>query len=336
MNFLFRALFAAFLMSAVGAQTLPLPVCLAFNDGAGPAVPGHSYCRAYAETSFVVPGPMTVQRVDVFADVSGVAVNVLVRDEATGVWSWGNAPPQFGAAWQSIGLLAPVTLTPGGTCTLQFWGTPPTLQASAIVTLYGKLSGPTPFVVTSNCSGSPLSSCTFQPPCNAPPATYNLMLRLRGSGCTGGSTPFSTSIGTGCGSPAPTLAVASAQLPLVGNANFGLLLVAPTSLGSQAELYFAFGHDPAGVPFEMGHPCRAYLDAATFQLNLSLGYEPLRSTTLASPGWFVPLPIPDDAALVGVVVTFQALVFGPGGVPLSFAPGLLVSVSNAVEIVIGY
>lgn len=127
--------------------------------------------------------------------------------------------------------------------------------------------------------------------------------------------------GTGCGTPALTLAANG--LPTLGNVTFFLdLQNGPPS--SPAYLFAALG--AAAVPTPLGGGCELFLDLQEVLTFLSQGINPW-AVLPTGPGGAVAfsLPVPGDPALAGFRIDFQAAV-SDASAPVGFV------VSNAVAL----
>lgn len=123
--------------------------------------------------------------------------------------------------------------------------------------------------------------------------------------------PLVTTVGAGCGSPAPILA--ARDLPTVGNAEFGLDLVA----GTPSSLAVFAGSDTVANQPLLG-------------CTLLVGGQQVTATVPTNASGFATrdLPIPNVPTLLGTQWYFQGLVPQPAA-PAGFA------LSGAVEITVG-
>jgi hypothetical protein len=151
--------------------------------------------------------------------------------------------------------------------------------------------------------------------------------------CTAGIPAITTLAGIGCGTPVMNL---SSGFATVGAQTFSMNLQSASPAGAQAYLFLAEGSITAGVPVEGGHPCSVFLNLVSFANLSAFGYEPFTIATITtSNAASFAVPIPNDAALAGYDVTFQAAVIDPSGIPLSTVPGVGLKLSNALQIQIG-
>jgi hypothetical protein len=333
-----RASMALVLIAVLGASMLPAQTasqlfsCVAFNDDpTGIPVPIYC-CNMTASTSFVAASAFIATELEVMGTSATPGLCGTLANATTGMSASTCVSTTLPAAqWRTM-TFTPVAFAPGDTCVISLWPLVTTMAGMLGMTLHSNPAGTTPFTLNRTCFGTP---CIFTPapPCPVPPSIENLMFRLRGPACTGGSPGSTTTVGIPCGSPAPTL---TSPIPVVGNGSFGLYIASGWPVGAPAYLFLAEGSATAGVPVESGHPCTLYLGLASLANLASLGYEPIASATVDSFGSATfPMPIPGLPVLIGARVTFQAAIVDPTGVPLSTVPGVAIKLTNAVQLQIG-
>ena len=134
--------------------------------------------------------------------------------------------------------------------------------------------------------------------------------------------------GVGCnGSNSQLVVLTNNGMPSIGSNTFGLTLSgAPAN--SFGYLFLALGLSPAPVP--LTPTCNLYLDITTMSLLMSTGLSPIGPLPLGPAGSiFVPTPIPNQAGLLGAIISVQGAVID-GGVAGGF------TTSNALALILGY
>jgi hypothetical protein len=77
----------------------------------------------------------------------------------------------------------------------------------------------------------------------------------------------------------------------------------------------------------------SYLEPHSFQALSASGLEPLATFSLVPFQTVWSIGIPADPALAGVIVTTQALILGPSGIPTPVGNG---QATNALQLTLGY
>lgn len=151
------------------------------------------------------------------------------------------------------------------------------------------------------------------------------------------SVPPAAAATTGTGSPGtgglvPLLAASGP--PRLGTPDFAVR-VEQALPGAAVHLFFAYALAPQ--PWSIGPGLLARLDPVDLAQLFAAGLAPLASGTVDPSGVFaLPLAVPDDPALSGFAVHFQALVVDPAGAPLSGAsPPLAVALTAALSLTLG-
>jgi hypothetical protein len=316
-----------FVIGFASSQTTA-PLCASFNDGPTTGLVPIDFCSTHVSFWFTAPSTFTVTEFEVFGTVASSCILGTINVQGASSSGCGHSSWEPEPGWWKM-VVAPIVLTAGAPCaiTLQPFSTVP---ANTPMTLYANPSGTTAFPVGRTCYGAP--ACATGSPCLLPPSNDKLLLRLRGPACTGGTPAVTINSGTGCGTPAPSLFIN--EDPSIGNLGMEVWVFNNGIPGPYA-LFVAEGFATSGTSVEPGHPCKTYLNPASFASLAMLGHEPLQ-VHQATPGGFAFLvSIPALPELVGLIVTFQVAATGQGGVPLNSAPSVLLRVTNAVSIQIG-
>ncbi|MAG56615.1 MAG: hypothetical protein CMJ83_10025 [Planctomycetes bacterium] len=132
-------------------------------------------------------------------------------------------------------------------------------------------------------------------------------------------------IGSGCIGSNGLPLLDSAQLPTIGNASFSLDVTQAVA-GSQAWLYLSLA--AAAIPITLPNGCGLYLEPASLNNLILLGVSPIGPVPTGATGTAsFPLPVPNDPAIAGISVWFQAAIADAGG-PQGFV------VTNGLETVL--